>query len=100
MKYLTLCDIKAQCRIEPDFHDEDKVLTLYGRAAEDTVLAYINRSYEDMISTYGEIPPAVVQATLMLVDASYQHRSPASTQQMYYVMYSFDFLIKPYIKLV
>lgn len=97
MKWLTISDIKKQLRV--DFDDEDDVLELYGSAAEDTVLNYMNRTYQDVLEEYGEVPPAIRQATLMLVDNSYQHRSPAEPTQMYYVMYGFDTLIKPYMRL-
>ena len=92
MKWLTISDIKKQLRV--DFDDEDDVLDLYGSAAEDTVLNYLNRTYQDVLEEYGEVPPAIRQATLMLVDNSYQHRSPAEPTQMYYVMYGFDVLVK------
>ena len=35
----------------------------------------------------------------MLVDLSYQQRSPVSPVSMYAVPYTFDLLIKPYMKL-
>jgi hypothetical protein len=41
----------------------------------------------------------LVQAGLMLVAQSYQHREPASPQNLYAVPYAFDLLLKPYIKL-
>ena len=97
MKWLTISDIKKQLRV--DFDDEDGVLDLYGSAAEDTVLNYLNRTYQDVLEEYGEVPPAIRQATLMLVDKSYQHRSPAEPTQMYYVLYGFDVLVKPYMRL-
>ena len=37
MKWLTLERIKQQLRIEPDFHDEDDILELYGDSAEDAI---------------------------------------------------------------
>jgi hypothetical protein len=40
-----------------------------------------------------------MHATLLLVDNSYEHRSPQSPQQMYYVGYGFDLMVKPYMKL-
>ena len=98
MKWLTISDIKKQLRV--DFDDEDDVLELYGSAAEDTVLNYLNRTYQDLLENFGEVPAPIRQATLMLVDNSYQHRSPAEPTQMYYVMYGFDSLIKPYMRLV
>ncbi len=99
MKWLTLQQIKWQLRIEPGFTAEDKLLEMYGSSAENTVLNYLNRTYYDLIESYGGIPDDVVHATLMLVDASYQHRSPASPQNMYYVLYGFDAKIKPYMRL-
>ena len=52
-----------------------------------------------MTEDYGKVPDPIMHATLELVDASYQHRSPADAQQMYYVLYGFDFKVKPYMKL-
>lgn len=98
MKWLTIADIKKQLRV--DFDDEDDVLELYGSAAEDTVLNCLNRTYQDVLEEYGEVPTAIRQATLMLVDSSYNHRSPAEPTQMYYVTYGFDILIKPYMRLI
>ncbi len=97
MKWLKLDDIKQQLRIDTDC--EDAVLQLYGVAAEDTVLNYLGRTYDELMEIYGKIPGPIRLATLMLVDSSYQHRSPASPANMYYVMYGFDMLVKPYMKL-
>ena len=99
MRWLNLELIKAQLRIELDFDDEDAILILYGEAAEDTLLNYVGMSYEEVMEKYGKMPMALVQASLMLVDNSYQHRSPASPQNMYFVLYGFDTLVKPYIRL-
>ena len=99
MKWLTLEKIKQQLRIKPGFTAEDTLLEMYGESAEETVLNFLNRSYQNGVETYGKIPMDVVHATLMLVDASYQHRSPASPQNMYYVLYGFDAMIKPYMRL-
>ena len=98
MKYLTLELIKSHSRIEYDC--EDALLELYGEAAEETVLNITGRSYDDFLSEYGEVPKAVVQASLMLVDVSYSQRSPVGVQQMHAVPYTFDLLIKPYMKLL
>ena len=99
MKWLTLERIKQQCRIEQDFTDEDDVLEEYGESAEETVLNTLNRTYEDIVEVYGKIPAPIRHASLMLVDVSYQHRSPVSGQNMYLVPYTFDLLLKPYMKL-
>ena len=97
MKFLTLEYIKQHSRIVGDA--EDELLTLYGEAAEETVLNWINRSYENVIEAYGEVPMAVKQAALMLVDTSYQYRSPITPGNVSVVPYTFDVLVKPYMKL-
>ena len=44
LQFLSLDDIKAQARIEADFHDEDDYLMLLGRAAERNLLNSICRT--------------------------------------------------------
>ena len=57
-------------------------------------------SVDKMLAAYGGTMPApLVQAALMLVDTSYQFRSPVSAQNMSVVPYTFDLLVKPYVKL-
>lgn len=97
MRWLTLDFIKAHSRI--DFDCEDELLESYGESAETTVLNIIRRTYEDLLDEYGEAPAPIVQASLMLVDHSYQNRSPVSAQSLYAVPYTFDLLVKPYIRL-
>lgn len=95
MKFLTLDYVKKHSRIDYDI--EDDLLELYGKSAEDTTLNMLNRSYENLIETYGEVPPAIMQAALMLVEVSYSQRSPESPQKMSEVAYTYDALIKPYM---
>ena len=97
MKFLTIDYIKQQLRI--DWSEEDTLLDEYGKAAEDTLLNLLNRSYHDMLESYGEVPAPLVQAAMMLVGESYQHREPSSAQNLSSVPYSFDLLIKPYMRL-
>ena len=99
MKFLTLEQIKAQCRIEEDFTLEDSKLTLYGDSAEQVIFNMCQRPYEDFIETYGTIPQDVVHAALLLVTASSEHRSAVSMQNLSMVPYGFDMLIKPYMRL-
>ena len=99
MKWLTLNDIKDQLRIERDFTDDDKLLTRYGESAENTILNICRRTYDDFISEYGEIPSDIVEASLLLVTVSYEHRAPVSQYQMYGVGYAFDMKVKPYMRL-
>ena len=97
MKYLSLEYIKQHSRI--DYDCEDGLLEAYGDSAEETVLNLLNRTYEDIVEVYGQVPAPIKHASLMLVDLSYNNRSPVSPQNMYQVPYTFDLLLKPYMKL-
>lgn len=97
MKWITLDYIKEHSRI--DFDCEDDLLELYGESAETTVLNVINRTYEEVMEKYGEVPTPLYHAALMLVETSYSQRSPISQVNLYTVPYTFDLIIKPYMKL-
>lgn len=99
MNWLTLEKIKAQCRIESGFTDEDSLLTSYGNSAESTIMNLLNKSYCDLTEEYGAIPDDIINASLMLVDVWYKHRSPIESVTMSLVPYTFDILIKPYMRL-
>ena len=100
LKWLTLEDIKDQLRLEQDYHDEDKKLKRYGAAAENTILRMCNRTYQDVLEEYGEVPVGLISASLMLVDTNYQYASPTAPQNLSIVPYgSIDILIKPYMRL-
>ena len=96
MKWLTIEYIKQHSRI--DYDCEDSLLELYGEAAENTILAWINRSYENLIETYTKVPAEIVQASLLLTGMSYKEREPASGQNLSAVPYgTIDTLIKHYM---
>lgn len=96
MKWLTVEWIKKHSRL--DFDCEDDLLELYGEAAEEAVLNIINRSYTEIIEKWGEVPKGLYIAALMQVEASYDHRSAVSLQNLYDVP-GFSIHVKPYIKL-
>lgn len=105
MEFLTLTKIKEQLRIEPEFTLEDVLFTSYGDAAEESLCQFLNRwkTITDMIASlteeYGGIPKSITNAALMLVDTWYQHRSSVNPVNVSIVPYTFDLLIKPYMKL-
>ena len=100
MKYLTFEQIKAQLRLDDEqATEEHDLLELYGEAAEETVLNLCGCSYTDIYEQYGAIPKPLVHATLLLVDTAYRERSPVSPQNMSSVPYTFDLLLKPYMRL-
>lgn len=97
MNWLDLPTIKEHLRITEDY--EDEMLKIYGDSAEETVLNYLGMTYEELLGKYSTVPVPIKHATLMLVDVSYQQRSPISATNMYLVPYTFDVLIKPYMHL-
>ena len=100
MKWLTLQQIKYQARIEPDYTDEDTLLTDIGESAEDKVLEDCNRTYGDLIDQYGKVPMSLIRASLLLCTIGYEHRSGDAVQNLSIVPYgNYDALIRPYMKL-
>lgn len=102
MEYLTLEYIKKHSRIDLDC--EDDLLAKYGSAAEQAVAQLLGRgkTVTEMVASlteeYGDLPDAVYQATLMLVDLGYQYRNPVTPTSVNQVP-GFDILIKPYMVL-
>ena len=95
MRYLTIEYIKMHSRI--DYDCENELLDLYGSAAEDTVLNILNRSLEDLKeSNGGEVPHAVIQATLILTASSFINRTPSDPMNKSLVPYNIDLILKPY----
>lgn len=97
MKFLTIDYIKQHSRL--DYTCEAEILELYGEAAEATLFNYIGMTYEELVEKYGGVPAPLKQAALMLVDTSYQYRSPISPTHLSIVPYTFDILVKPFVKL-
>lgn len=107
MKFLTLDEIKDQCRIERDFDLENTLLNAYGAASENTLLRICNRSYSDLLENFGEddgeggkvVPPDFRVAALMLAKHLYEHRGPTEMVTQSMVPYALDHLIKPFMRL-
>lgn len=98
MKWLTLEYIKAHSRI--DFNMEDNLLEIYANSAEDSILRLTGRTYDELkdMGEDGDVPAPIMEASLMLVEVAYTHRSPVSVQNMSVVPYGFDFLINPFMR--
>lgn len=99
MKWLTLEWIKKHSRI--DFDNEDRLLELYGSAAEQGLLRLMGRSWEDVCENLSEddIKGPLTIAGLLLTEHLYIHRGPTENVQAYQIPYSVDYYIKPYMKL-
>lgn len=98
LQFLTLDDIKAQCRV--DFEDDDALLAQYGRAAEDAVVRETRRSVEELTELGGgAVPQPLKLAALMLTAHFYRLREPVSGVTQDAVPYALDYLVKPFVKL-
>ena len=92
--------IKAQLRLDDAQAERERALLEgYGEAAEDAVLNICNRTLEDIIEQYGQVPAPLRNVARMLVDNAYKERSPISPQSMSTVPYAFDLMLKPYMRL-
>ena len=96
LKWLTLEEIKAQCRIMPDDTLEDALLMRYGAAAEQALLNACGRTFESIEEEYGEIPNDLYLAGLMLANHLYEHRGPTSNVSISTIPYTLDMFWKPY----
>lgn len=71
MKYLTLEEIKKQCVVDDNFHDDDTFLEMIGESAEDMAEKLVNCSLDELTAENGELPPTIRHALRMLVDYFY-----------------------------
>ena len=100
MEFLTFDLIKGQLRLDDSQAAlERDLLEMYGESAEQTVLNLIRRTVGDLDDESGDVPRPLVLAALMLVDLSYQHRTMVTQANLSVVPYTFDLLIKPYMRL-
>lgn len=98
MKWMTVEYARTHSRI--DYNDEDALLELYLNAAEEAVLNYIDRTYEEVIEIYGEIPANLYRAALLATDTSYQFRSLVAQGNLSPVPHgTFDSILRKYMKL-
>lgn len=97
MKFLTLDAIHAHTRVSHDA--ENELLVRKATAAEDFILGYIDRTYDDLVDEYGEVPQPIVEAALMVTEDLYTHPSNSEAVSVNPTAIGFDFLIKKYMKL-
>lgn len=108
LRFTTKSQLKKQMRV--DDTDEDDLIILYGRAAEDAVIDSTNRTFLELCEigrieqnlpegTENIFPTRLIQATLMLASHFYRNRELVSSISQNIVPHAYDVLIKPYRKL-
>lgn len=71
MQFLTLDQIKKQCVIPEDYHDDDEYLEMIGNSAEDMTAALLDCDLNEIIDNNGNLPATIQHAMRMLVDWMY-----------------------------
>jgi len=99
---LTLDEIKMQCRLEPDFTEEDRLLELLALAAEAKATTYLNRN---LYKTLDEIPETdtdgmvitedIRLGLLLVVCHWYENRSSVTEIEKTETPQAFEFLLYP-----
>lgn len=108
LRVVTLDELKAQMRV--DFEDEDKIIELYGCAAEDAIIEGTHRTLEELKrmgyaeknggSQEGELFPYRLKLAILILAAhNYRNREPVASIAQNAVPYSLEMYCKPYRKL-
>ena len=71
MQYLTIEEIKKQCVIDADFHEDDTFLEMIGDAAEDMTSQLLDCSLDELAAENGDVPASIRHAMRILVDYFY-----------------------------
>lgn len=100
MKFLSLDLIKAQLRLDDaQATAEQSWLENEGDTAEESVCRLLRKTYDELLEEYGSVPKPIVKAALLLVDTAYKYRCPVSEVPLHVVPYTYDFLLKPFMRL-
>jgi hypothetical protein len=112
MKYVTMDELRQQMRV--DFDDEDALIETYGEAAERHVIESTRRTEEELLlrgwkeQHAGEAPETVPVecfpkrlkvAVLILAAHMYRNREMVAAVAQNCVPYTYEILMKPYVRL-
>lgn len=78
MKVLTVEELVWQSRLQNPTSDEVGYLKHLGNTVEGLVEKAINRTWEEIFEEYGQCPPELRHACMMLADYYYTHRGDDS----------------------
>ncbi|CAI0962876.1 uncharacterized phage protein (possible DNA packaging) [Serratia liquefaciens] len=100
---LTRDELKAQCRLDPDFTDEDTLIDLIGRAVQKRTETYLNRKLYSPDSVIPAEDPDglhieddIKMGMLMLASHFYENRSSVTDFEQTEVPQSYNWLVSPY----
>lgn len=91
--YITLREARAHLQLDDFFHDDDRIIESYIRAAEDATAKRMNRPLRELVDHHsGELSPAVKEAVLLLVGHFYNQREGTTVQNVKAAPLGFEFL--------
>lgn len=82
MQYLTLDEVKKQCVIDADYHDDDEFLTMLGDTAEDMTAQLLDCDLTEIYAENGEMPATIMHAMRILVDYFYSVNRGSSSESI------------------
>lgn len=105
LRIVSLDALKRQMKI--DFEEEDDLIVMYGVAAEDAIINATRRSYEELVMENRKrksdekrrVSANVVYRHPDDGAQLYKNREPVSSLSQAVVPYTFDYMLKPWIKL-
>lgn len=105
LRIVTLEVLKRHLRV--DFTDDDGMITMYGIAAEKTILGMTHRTPAQLAAenqkrtgdTVAEFPQTLYIAILIYAAQLYSNREPVTGLNVNQVPYTLMALVKPWIKL-
>ena len=101
MNFLTIEQIKIQCRLELDDTSQDSQLAMLGDVAEQAVADHLNRTlYPDAVPEDEAnglvVNPPVRMAMLLMVGQLYENREATSDLSLKEVPLAYQYLLAPY----
>ena len=83
-----------------DFDDEDEDLDLLLQDAEESIISWTGRTYDELLGINGGFfPKPLRRAIVLLASHWYNQREAVSTAQMNEVPYSIQSLVKRFVKI-
>lgn len=80
--YITKKEAKQSLNIDEDYVDDDELILLYIRAAEEAVEKDLDRPLASLIGCDGYLPFSIKAATLLLVGSLYRDRESTSVAKL------------------
>jgi hypothetical protein len=95
--YINLDQAKKHLNIDSDFTLDDLYILDLISVAEDVVCRNLNIALNEL-EAGGQLPPAIIQAMLLMIGNFYANREPVSYGVMAKIPLSFEYLISLYRK--